>query len=655
MKILIPQKDCVNTEEALRREWLDTNGLGGYASSTILHCHTRKYHGLLVAALKEPPGRFVLLSKIETTIQSERREFHLSTNKYPGVFDPKGHKYVEEFTQGLVPTTTYRIGDVVISKSVMMVHGENTVLIRHSLKQGKRTIPFRFKPLLAYRDIHSLMHENMSIQVKTYTEKNGFKVEPYQGMPPLYIYTSRKSEFLPGPDWYRDLEYLKERRRGYEYQEDLFSPGIFEATVTRGSDLIIAASTEPQKSANLEKIFKREKERRRMEFYRFADQEDRLQDLKYLADQFIIRNRYGERSIIAGYHWFGEWGRDTMISIPGLTFCCGRMDEGADILKTYAEREQDGLIPNFIGEKDDASAYNSADASLWFFWAIQEYLKQGGDPSAVRKHLWKAMQNIVWSVLFSTNPCLKLHDNGLISCGNENTQLTWMDAEVNGKPVTPRHGFAVEINALWYNAVRFIAELSSEYGEEQEELDSVAGKIQDSFMSVFWNEEGRYLYDVVRNGFRDDSVRPNQIFAVSLPFSPVPAAQQNDIVERVCSELLTPYGLRTLSPAHPEFKAAYEGNQENRDSAYHQGTVWPWLTGHFGEAYLKVADGRDKACGFLREHLQPLLEEFPDNFGIAGIPEIYNATPPYKPKGCIHQAWSVAEVIRLYCLMKGEQ
>jgi len=652
VRITISQEDCINTEEALRKEWLDTNGLGGYASSTILHCHTRKYHGLLVACLKEPQGRFVLLSKIETSVLSERREFHLSTNKYPGVFYPTGHKYIEEFTQGLAPTTSYKIADVLISKSVMMASGENTVLVKYSLREGRRSLILRLKPLLAYRDIHALMRENMSIQVKTYAEKNGFKIEPYQGMPPLYVYTSKKSVFHPAPEWFCNMEYLKERRRGYDYKEDLFCPGMFEVTLQRGKDLILAASTHPHKSANLEKKFKRETARRRGEFNRFAQEPERTQTLKYLAGQFIIRNRHNERSIAAGYHWFGEWGRDAMIAVPGLTFYCQRMDEGVEILDTFARREYNGLLPNFISEKHDGNAYNSADASLWFFWTVQEYFRKGGDPSIVKKHFFTAMQNIVKSILARINPLLKLHENGLVGCGSEETQFTWMDAVASGRPVTPRHGFAVEINALWYNAVKFLAELSRDYGEDHAELEIIAKKIENAFIQAFWNEEKHCLYDVVRDGYKDAAVRPNQIFAVSLPFSPVPEENRNDIVNKVTADLLTPYGLRTLSPADPNYKPRYEGSQDDRDSAYHQGTVWPWLAGHFGEAFLRVSEDQNAACEFLQEHLQPLLEEFPENFGVAGMPEIYNGTPPYKPKGCIHQAWSLAEVIRLRSLMK---
>ncbi len=650
MKTIIPKEECINTESALRREWLETNGLGGYASSTIINCHTRKYHGYLVAALDNPKGRHVLLSKIEGAIHTDREDFHLSTNKFPGVFHPTGHKYVEQFEYGLYPAITFRIADVLLKKSIVMIYGENTVMVRYRLVESEGPVVLHLKPLLAYRPMHELMRENMHIQIKTYTKKNGFKIEPYQGMPPLYFYTNRQCMFYPGPEWNFSLEYLKERRRGYPYQEDLFAPGLFEVTLKKGHDVILCASTGPKQSQNLEKIYKAEKERREKAFASFTDSDSRLKELKYLSDQFIIKNRRKERSIIAGYHWFGEWGRDTMIALPGLTFCCGRMKEGLEILQTFANHEKNGVIPNFIADEGEGDSFNSADATLWFFWGLQQYVAYGGKIETVREKFLPVMERIISSIRDGSNPVLKLLENGLISCGDEHTQLTWMDANSNGQPVTPRYGCPVEINALWYNALRFFAELSG-FSDVVEKLAEKAGK---AFEEQFWNEELGCLYDVVRDDYRDNAIRPNQIFAVSLPYSPLPEDKQKKTAGKVQRHLLTPYGLRSLSPGHPDYKSAYEGDQNNRDAAYHQGTVWAWLAGHFGEAWLKTAADRLEAEAFLKKELEPLLEQYPKRLGVNCIPEIYNGDPPHTPKGAISQAWSHAEVIRLKTLLQGD-
>jgi len=652
MNIKIGKEVCINPEAALRREWLDTNGLGGYASSTVINCHTRKYHGLLVAALQDPPGRYVLLSKVDASISVGRHVFHLSTNKYPGVFFPTGHKYIEYFSYRLFPTIVYRIGEILVEKSVLLLHGENTVLIRYHLRESGRPLVLRLRPLLAYRNIHALARENMELRVKTYFEKNGFKIDPYEGMPPLYCRTNRKSTFHPSPEWFYNVEYMKERRRGYEYQEDLFSPGVLEIPLSEGTEILFAASTKPHHPGTLRRKYREECARREREFHRFDSADPRLQDLKYLSHQFFITRHSGKRFLAAGYHWFGPWGRDTMVSLPGLAFHTGRMEEGVEVLRTFLSLERGGLLPNFISENGEP-AYNSADASLWFFWTVQQYLAQGGDTEIVHGDFFPVMSRIIGSVINGTSPMYTLMGNGTVGAGNERTQLTWMDAVVRGVPVTPRHGCAVEINALWYNALMFYIELLRTRGEKVgAKTEDTALRLEKSFPALFWNENAHCLFDVVRGEFRDPSVRPNQILAVSLPYSPLPQDMMKAVMVKVAGELLTPYGIRSLSPADPAFHPRYEGSQEERDAAYHQGTVWPWLVAHFGEGYLKVCESFEAGKRFLESHLDPLLTRFPADFGICSIPEIYNGSPPYKPKGCISQAWSLAELIRLHAILE---
>ncbi|WP_419787029.1 amylo-alpha-1,6-glucosidase [Pseudodesulfovibrio sp.] len=645
----VPRDECVNTETATRKEWLDTNGLGGYASSTIINCHTRKYHGLLVAALREPRGRFVLLSKADSSLLHGGKEFSLATNKYPGVYYPTGHQFAESFDQGLYPVMTFRIGDALIRKSIMMVHGQNTVLICYELAESNVKPTLRIRPLLAYREIHKLTRENMFLRPKSYPERNGRKIQPYEGMPPLYMATNRKSEFLPGPKWNTSLEYLMERARGFDYQEDLFCPGVFEVLLQKGKPVIFAASTEPL--GNLERLRKKEVERRETLFASAKDRSVHVRQLKYFSDQFLIRNTSGFASVIAGYHWFGEWGRDTMIALPGLTFFAGRKSFGEEVLAAYAGLERDGLLPNYLDQSSDHLAYNSVDASLWFFWAVQQYLKAKGSRQFVMDKLFPALRSIVAAHLDNRVPLCGLDKDGLLFAGNENTQLTWMDAQAYGRPVTPRHGAAVEINALWYNALRFFLELAPADDDLVERATTAAETLAANFVARFWNDGDDCLYDVVNAHGQDCSVRPNQIFAVSLPYTMLDTTRMRAMIKAVQAHLLTPYGLRTLSPRNPNYSPFYQGGPDERDSAYHQGMVWPWLAGHFGEALLRQADDRTGAKAFLRTYFKPILRSFPDDFGIASVPELYTGNPPHQPKGTIAQAWSVAEAIRLNKLL----
>jgi predicted glycogen debranching enzyme len=648
---LIPRDECVNTETATRKEWLDTNGIGGYASSTIINCHTRKYHGLLVASLAQPRGRFVLLSKVETSLLEEGKEFLLSTNKYPGVYSPTGHQFVESFEQGLYPAITYRIGDVVVRKTMMMIHGENTVLLCYEMLEGKVSPTLRIRPLLAYRDIHALTHENMFLRPKTFPERNGCVIEPYEGMPPLHMGTNRLSEFFPGPRWTRNVEYLIERNRGFDYQEDLFCPGMFETQLSKGKPVVFAASVAPL--GNLERKRKAETARREKLFELSRDRAKSVHWAKYFADQFLIRNVSGFASVIAGYHWFGEWGRDTMIALPGLTFHAGRAAFGEEVLAAYAGLERDGLLPNYLDQSSEHLAYNSIDASLWFFWTTQEYFKTGGSRRFVMKKVYPALRDIVAAHLDGRVPLCFIASDGLLYAGNAETQLTWMDAKAYGKPVTPRNGAAVEINALWYNALRFFIELAA---PEDEALTLRAREAADllkaNFVKRFWNEDDNCLSDVVNDDRQDHCIRPNQVFAVSLPHSLLDVDRMRAVISSVQAHLLTPYGLRTLSPRNPAYSPFYYGDANSRDAAYHQGMVWPWLVGHFGEALLRQAEDKAGAKAFLRTYFKPILRSFPDDFGIASTPEIYTGNPPHLPRGCIAQAWSMGEAIRLNKLLR---
>ena len=654
MHLDFTRDECLNLERALRYEWLETDGLGGYAASSILDCHTRKYHGLLVSPLPALNGKFVLLSKLEASLVVEGKTFRLSTNKYPGVFDPTGHQYIERFSYELHPTTLYRVGDIQFKRSLMLVRGEPTVLVKFDLLAAELPVKLHLQPLLAYRNIHALTRSNLDLHVKTFVEKDYYKIEPYAGMPPLYLDMSAPSQFHAGPMWLQNIEYLKERSRGFDYQEDLFCPGIVELDLQAGDTIVFRASLcVPARPTP--KQWATEHARRTRIWKKFRDKARPIRVLKTrAAEQLVITDCRNQVGVVAGYPWFGQYGRDTMISVPGLALA--RQDRGLalDLLTAFASHERHGLLPNFLPEgPNEEIPYNSVDASLWFFWAAQEYFAATGDTRGVRAKLLPVMARVLTAFIDGRTPHVKLLANGLIAAGSEYTNLTWMDAQVHGRPVTPRHGCAVELNALWYNALCFYRDLSARLRSPCAELyHQLPEKCQAAFVETFWREDLQYLADVVNEHGQDTAIRPNQIFAASLPYSPLTTAQRRAVVACVEKNLVTPYGLRSLSPGHPAYCAQYHGGPAERDRAYHQGTVWAWLVGHYVQAALALADKPAARRAELKALFAPLFNGDFEAGCVGSVPEIFNADPPYTPKGCFSQAWSVAEVIRAWEMLK---
>jgi predicted glycogen debranching enzyme len=652
--------DCnaCGIDDLLKKEWLETNGLGGYASSTIINCHSRKYHGLLIATTDKPKGRFVLFSDLEDSISIHGKEIFLSTHKYPEVFHPQGYKNLKKFSLDLFPRLTYQIGDTILHKDLMLLYGENTALVRYSLEKSSSPVKIKIKPLLAFRGIHDLSNENLFLRPHTYKIENGFFISPYETMPNLYLKTSKVSSFFPSPQWYKKFEYIEEEQRGYPFHEDLFVPGVFEAKLSPGKDIILCCSIE-EKKTRVARLWEKEEKRRQDQ----KSQGNKIFKKQGLAAKlypssagFVIKNRKGNTSIIAGYHWFNEWGRDTLISLPGLTFSQGKIKEGVDILKRIGEQRKDGLIPNCISDAGIPS-YNSVDASLWYFWCVQEFLRATNDYGLVKKEFWPALVDIVSQYMQASPEHVEVLENGLLRAGDQNTNLTWMDAKVCGCSMTPRHGCAVEINALWFNALCFVKDLAEKFGVSLAfDVEEIIKRIRESFSNCFWIEEGGYLADVwcSDTGERDESVRPNQIFAVSLPYSVLDEIKMKKVVEKVEEELLTPYGLRTLSPNDPMYRGIYQGSQEERDASYHQGTVWPWLFGHYGEALLKVSENKSMA----KKKIKEILSHFENHLldaGLNQISEIFDGDEPHEPRGCIAQAWSVAEILRISELLEAIQ
>ena len=575
MSVVVDEKRCQNIREALGWEWLETNGLGGYASSTILNCNTRKYHGLLVPALAEPPGRFVLLSKYEDSLVVRDREFHLACHRYPGVYFPHGHEYLEQFRYDECPRFVYRVGDIGLEKSILFLQGRNTVLVRYDIRETRVPFILRLKPLIAFRGMHELRKEDAWLQVRPWRVANGFKLQPYNGLPPIFIQTSVRSAFHPSPVWYYNFEYFREAERGYDHHEDLFRPGVIEIPVKAGSVVIVSASLTDEAGLN-RRVWDREIARRletgaadrkqAAVVCRDRKQAGRLATLLRGARQFVIDKpapgqAHGRPTVVAGYPWFEDWGRDTLIALPGLTFCAGRPEDGKAILASVGEQECDGLIPNFFATNPAQHAFNSVDAALWYVWAVQQMQLWTGDHEAVRRIGWPVMQRILRRYAEGTRYGIFMSQSGLLHAGNAATQLTWMDAMVNGTPVTPRHGYAVEINALWYNALRYAEELAERFGEPGLFPADLTGRLRDSFVNLFWMPDTGALADGFADGVLDRAIRPNQILAASLPYSPLDSLQKLAVVETVRRELLTPFGLRTLSPRNPAYRGRYEGDQ----------------------------------------------------------------------------------------------
>jgi len=649
----------LHLENALHKEWLETNGLGGYASSTILNCNTRKYHGLLVANLKNPQGRHLLLSRLEDSISVGGDERFLSVCQYPGVFFPPHYHFLRSFHLSDCPRFIYEADQIRIHKAIMMVHNENCVLVRYDIEHCPAPCILTLKPFIAYRGYHRLSKQNAFLHTETHAIPNGFMMEPYDGMPSLYIQSNVRPQFLPSPVWYNHFEYQMETERGYDCCEDLFLPGVFKIPIRKGSTIIVSASLSLCQGL-LKKKWEKEEARRAHELSRddkianhYEHEEDKthVRNLLLSGRQFLVRTPSGRATIIAGYHWFTDWGRDTLISLPGLTFCSGRSEEGTSILVSIGKYERNGLLPNFFSDHDDENAYNTVDTSLIYFWAVQQMLRYTGEIGVIKNEIWPVLKRILERYMSGTLFNIRMTENGLLHAGDRETHLTWMDATSEGKPVTPRWGLAVEINALWFNAVCFAGELARKFGETELISRERVLTMQKSFVDTFWIEGADYLGDVYCDGFLDRSVRPNQILAVSLPYSPLHPDQWSGVVNKVKEHLLTPFGLRTLSPEDEQYRGFYGGSVIARDSAYHQGTVWPWLLAQFGEAYIRVAENKTAAKTFLLHHIRELLRRHMPDAGVGCISEIFDGEAPHRPNGCIAQAWSVAGLIRLYSLL----
>ena len=643
-----------NLEESIRKELLRTNRSGAYSCSTIVDCNTRKYHGLLVVPVPElDDENHVLLSSLDPTVIQHGAEFNLGLHKYQGNnYSPKGHKYIREFDCGVIPTTIYRVGGVILKKESVFQCYEDRILIRYTLVDAHSATTLRFRPFLAFRSVRQFTHENGTASREYSLVDNGIKTCMYAGYPDLYMQFSKQNEFVFQPDWYRGVEYPKEQERGYASNEDLYVPGYFEMTIRKGESIVFAASTSAIKSSSLKKVFEDEVKKRppRDNFYHI---------LVAAAHQFHFRDRRSgsspehlddndDRYLLAGYPWFKCRARDTFISLPGLTLAINEQDYFEHVMKT-AEK---GLREFMKGKPLSVKIYEmeQPDVPLWAVWAIQQYSKFASKEEC-QKRYGKLVMDIVDYIMKDGHPNLRLDDNGLLYSNGRDRAVTWMNSTANGRPVVPRSGYIVEFNALWYNALKFCASLQAEFGKDKkvvDKLEALAETCKTSFVSTFLNEYG-YLLDYVDGSAMDWSVRPNMVFAAAFDYSPLNQEQKKSVLDVCTRELLTPKGLRSLSPKSGGYNPMYVGPQTQRDYAYHQGTAWPWLGGFYMEACLKLY--KRTRLSFIERQMVGYEDEI-DYHALGTISELFDGNPPFHGRGAMAFAMNVAEILRTLKLLE---
>lgn len=631
----------INLEQSLKLEMLRTNKAGAYHCTTVVDCNTRKYHGMLVAPVPSIDNdNHVLLSSLHETVIQHGAEFNLGLHKYnDDNFSPKGHKYIREFDCELLPKTVYRVGGVVLSKEKILVSHENRIIVRYTLLNAHSPTTLRFKPFLAFRNVNQLTHENNQIN-KEYTEiENGIATRLYDNYPLLNMQFSKKPTFHFHPDWYRGIEYIKEMERGYEYKEDLYAPGYFELPIEKGESIYFTAGDTLATPSKLQAVYEKDQKTR-------THRSSFTNCLINSAQQF--QHKVGnDLYLLPGYPWFKVRARDQFMSLPGCTLSMGSLSSFEKIMGTAIKAlnafMKSGKMDRVITEIDQP------DVLLWAMWAIQQYAQETS-PEACNARYGAFIQKAIDYIQTSSHPNLKVYPNGLLHADGRNTPITWMNSTLNGKPIVPRSGFIVEFNALWYNALLFAASQAAIGGDSERatRLKTKGELAGEAFKLVFLNEHG-YLFDYVDNGEPDYSVRPNMVLALSLEYSPLTKSERKRVLDLITKELVTPKGLRTLSPKSEGYNPYCEGNFLARDLAYHQGTAWPWLFAPYLEAYLKIF-GQGGAM-FVERMLIGFEEEM-SNHCIGSIAELFDGNPPYQARGAISYALNVACILRINKLLK---
>jgi predicted glycogen debranching enzyme len=648
---------CGNLPAAESREWLVTNGIGGFASGTVSGGLTRRYHGLLIAALQPPLGRTHLVALLGETVRYLGSTYVLATHRWAsGAVDPQGFLYLESFRlEGATPVWTYALGDALLEKRVWMVQDENTTFIHYTLARASSSFEIDLKALVNYRDFHSLTHAG-DWQMKIAPVEHGVMILPFDGATRFFL-KSAQASCEPHHEWYRDCFLPMETVRGLEDREDHLFAALFHAKLNPGESFTIVATTEATTMLDGEASIAQRvtHEASLLEAWQAQNGElardgpGWLRQLVLAADQFIVKRSLPEepdgRSIIAGYHWFGDWGRDTMVALPGLALTTGRSDAARQILLAFARYVDAGMLPNNFPDAGGKPEYNTVDAALWYFEAVRQYLAATQDASTLQK-LYPVLASMIDAHVVGTRYNIHVDStDGLLYAGGPGIQLTWMDAKIGDWVVTPRTGKPVEINALWINALETMQELARQLNQPAEMYERLSAQAKNSFQR-FWNAERDCCFDVIdvpgaaMNGGKDAAFRPNQILAVSLPVSPLRKEQQKSVVDNCAEHLLTSHGFRSLAPGEPNYQGHYGGDQKSRDAAYHQGTVWGWLLGPFALAHFRVYADRSAAL----RYLEPLGSHI-NAYGLGTLAEIFDGNPPHTPRGCIAQAWTVGEVL----------
>ena len=651
---------CGNLSAAESREWLVTNGIGGFASGTIATSMTRRYHGLLIAALQPPVGRTHLVAVLDETVRYAGATYALATHRWAsGAADPQGFFYLEGFRlEGATPVWTYSVGDAVLEKRVWMVQGENTTFVHYTLSRANGPLEIDLKTLVNYRDFHSLTHAG-DWHMKIAPVEQGVMVLPFDGATPFYLKSDRAS-CEPRHEWYRDCYLPRESERGLDDREDHLFAALFQAKLNPGESLTIVASTETDTALDGAASLGQRAvhEAGLLDFWQARNEKFSanapgwLLQLVLAADQFIVKRGLPDepegRSIIAGYHWFGDWGRDTMIALPGLALGAGRADVAKQIFLAFAGYVDGGMLPNNFPDAGGKPEYNTVDAALWYFEAVRQYFASTQDSATLEK-LYPVLAGMIDAHVAGTRYNIHVDStDGLLYAGGPGIQLTWMDVKIGDWVVTPRTGKPVEINALWINALETMAQFARILNKSADSYEHLSAHARNSFQK-FWNVERDCCFDVIdvpgpaRSSGKDATLRPNQILAVSLPVSLLSKDQQKSVVDICAQRLLTSYGLRSLAVGEPGYHGHYGGDQRARDSAYHQGTVWGWLLGPFVIAHLRVYGDRAAAL----RYLEPLGSHI-DSYGLGTLAEIFEGDPPHTPRGCIAQAWTVGEILRAW-------
>lgn len=637
------KKQLVNLEYSIQREILHSNRAGSYSCTTLSGCNTRKYHGLLVCPnYTLDGGKHVLLSSLDATVIQHGAEFNLGLHKYQGEhYEPKGHKYIRDFETDVIPITTYRVGGVVLTMERLLIEQSEQLLTRYTLVEANSPTTLRFKPFLAFRNVHTLSHSNLYANTKYETTDNGIKICLYDGYPYLHMQFSKTVEYIANPDWFKNIEYYKEKNRGYEYLEDLYVPGYFEVDIKKGESIIFSAATFEADSSTFKMKFADELKKK-------TPRDSFFGCLQNSAEQFFVKS-LNFTDIQAGYPWYNGRINQTFVALPGLSLAMNDPELIKQILKTNISRLNNGLFPQKWGRFH--SDYAAADSPLWLFWTIQKLANELDGNIEIWKNYKVVFVEILNAYKNGTDYNIHMQENGLINADTMGIALTWMNAYSNGKPVTPRYGNPVEINALWYNAIAFALELANDNNDQEfvKEWTPVLEKTGNSFVETFWSDEKGYLADVYYQNNADWSVRPNQVIAVAMPYSPLDKEMKKSVLSMAKKDLLTTKGLRTLSPRNLKFEGTYEGNEQQREMAIHQGTIFPWLIGFFIEGYLKIH--QRGGLSFVRNIMDGFEEEM-TNQCIGTISEVYDGNPPHIGRGAISQAWNIGEILRAYQIIE---